>query len=174
MTAVSASEHVLPCHFPTTLKCLFSWIYLAERSLERWVWASGMTARVFRKHLEIKHISILTERLNNITETQVKTAITDLSEIYLCSIMSHKVCPRASLFFFNFLDSAMLISHCQRSPKVKLGGCRGSQGWWMKPIMQPDRKFLYNVILLRNLFSVWSVTGCLRMTVQSQVTKKTP
>lgn len=87
--------------------------------------------------------------------------------------MSHKVCPRTSLFFFlifwTLRCSYLTVSVPQ---KVKLGGCRGSQGWWMKPIMQPDKKFLYNVILLCNLFSVWSVTGCPRMTVQSEITQK--
>lgn len=50
MPAVFASEHVLPCHFPTTLKYLFSCIYLVERSPERWAWVSGMTACVFGEH----------------------------------------------------------------------------------------------------------------------------
>lgn len=60
-----------------------------------------MAASVFGEHLEINHISILAERLNNITKAPLTAAITDLSEKYLCSIMSH-VCPLASPFFFFF------------------------------------------------------------------------
>lgn len=96
------SELVLPCRFPTTLKWLFSWIYPAERSLERWVRASGMAASVFGEHLEINYISILTERLNNSTETQLTAAVTDLSERCLCTIVSHSL-PTSFLYFFFFL-----------------------------------------------------------------------
>lgn len=34
LMAVFSSEHVLPCDVPATAKCSFSWIYLAERSLQ--------------------------------------------------------------------------------------------------------------------------------------------
>lgn len=36
---------------------------------------------------------------------------------------------------------------------------RGGHGWWMKVIMYPDRKRLYNLVILCNILTVWSVAG---------------
>lgn len=90
--AVFSSGHVLPSDVPATVKCSFSWIYLAERSLQRRVRACGMAACVLGEHLEIKGISILTDGLNNRTfnQTQSKAAAAVLS-----GTESIEICPLA-------------------------------------------------------------------------------